>query len=370
MRIGLFIDTDNYGGAEAIVTSLATYLRERGHELTLYHFGNPYLERLATEKGLRARRVGHHHEYKRTARLPWFARHFARQLVADEIDLLHSHLFGPIAAGGVACRMAGIPHVGTLHDVYIVQERPIRALLLRIVYWLGTELVCVSERMAEYYSQSAGIPLRRLRVIRNGVDLAVYGASQRVRAPGELVRLIMVGRLDAIKRHDLWLRVLARLHGEARWHAQVVGDGPQKDSLLALRHALGLDERVAFLGQRGDVAALLAAADVFLLVSDSEGMSLSLVEAVASGLPAIVTDVGNNAELVRHRWNGFVVQPGDAEAIEAALRTLIADGDLRKRFGDNARSLSGERLDSSRALAAYLGLYGEIAAGRARQNSV
>ena len=362
MNIGFFIDTDNYGGAESIVISLATYLDGHGHRLTLYHFGNPFLERLCSERGMRSRYVTHRSEYKRTIRLPWFARPFAKLLEADGIDVLHSHLFGPIVAGGVACRLAGIPHVGTLHDVYIVQERPIRAHLLKLVRLLGTELVCVSEPMAQYYSQAARIPLGQLRVIRNGIDLAAYSVPARVRAPEEPVRLIMVGRLDPIKRHDLFLSALARLRDEGRWHATLVGDGPQREALLAQCRALGLEGRVTFLGQRSDVPALLAAADVFLLISDSEGMSLSLVEAVASGLPVVATDVGNNSELVKSSWNGFVVPRGDAAAIEAALRKLIVDDALRAQLGVNARALSGEHIDSRRAFASYLSLYGELVA--------
>jgi glycosyltransferase involved in cell wall biosynthesis len=359
MRIGLFIDTENYGGAESIVSSIAAHTVRTAHRPVIYHFGNPYLERTCVELGIESRKVPYRYAYKRTFRLPWFALRFSRMLERDGIDLLHSHLFGPIVAGGLTCRLAGIPHVGTLHDVYIVQERPIRAQLLRLVQRLGTELVCVSEKMAEYYADAARIPLSRLRVIRNGVDIDLYRGAGRQPRRHDAVRVIMVGRLDAIKRHDLLLRALARLVDVPRWRASIVGDGPERGRLEELARSLGLDARVDFLGQRDDVPALLAGADIFALVSDSEGMSLSLVEALASGLPVIATTVGNNSELVKDGWNGVLLAPGDGAALEKALRALVTDDELRAALGANSGRLSGDALDLRRALASYVSLYEE-----------
>lgn len=356
MRVGVFIDTDNFGGAESIVASIATFLAESHHDVIVYHFGNRFLEEACSRPGVETRIVPRRHWYKKTYRLPVFAYHFARILRADGLDLLHSHLFGPIVAGGLACRLAGIPHVGTLHDVYIVQERPIRAYLLRLVHALGTELVCVGEPMARFYASAAHVPLDAIRVIENGVDLSRFGAEGRRDASGQQPVLIMVGRLDSIKRHDLLLETLARSPNLPPWRLEIVGDGPEREALLSLCGRLNLAQRVEFLGQRDDVPDLLANADVFLLISDSEGMSLSLIEALASGLPSIATKAGNNSELVRDGWNGCLIDPGSSVQLEGALEKLLEDRELRLSFGVNSREMSAG-LDLHHTLSAYLRLY-------------
>lgn len=357
MRVGLFIDTHNFGGAEAVVTSIASFLTEQTHDVVLYHFGNDYLERSCVRLGIRDRRVGDEFFYKKTYRLPIFAARFSRALKADRLDLLHSHLFGSIVAGGLSCRLSGIPHIGTLHDVYIVEERPVRAKLLFLVHVLGTRLVCVSDQMAEYYASVTGIDRAKLMVIKNGVDIAKFATGDRPTGPRDVLRLIMVGRLDRIKRHDLLFDALDRLGDRRDWHVDIVGDGPERQALEERCRQLGLAEHIAFLGQRDDVPRLLADSDLFVLVSDSEGMSLSLIEAIASGLPVIATRVGNNAELVTDGQNGFLIPPGGIQELASALAALLDDERLRREFGARSRQLASEQLDVGRTLSSYMALY-------------
>jgi glycosyltransferase involved in cell wall biosynthesis len=356
MRVGLFIDTENFGGAESLVLAIASALRSQ-HEPVLYHFGNRFLEDACTERNIECKRLGSHKSYKKIWRTPLFAYPFSRVLRADRIDVLHSHLSGAVFGGGLAAWLAGVPHVGTLHDVYVVQERPVRARLLEVVHRLGTTLVCVSQQMADYYAGVMNVPAAQLRVVRNGVDLGRYAAAARPRSATERPGLIMVGRLDPIKRHDLVLTALAELPRELSWKLEIVGDGPERQRLEGLAARLGLDGRVSFLGLRADIPQLLAAADVFLLVSDSEGMSLSLIEAVASGLPVVATDVGNNSELVKHSCNGYVIAPGDRESLGRSLRALLDDPSLRRSFGECSSKLASVALDFRTTLSSYLEIY-------------
>jgi glycosyltransferase involved in cell wall biosynthesis len=239
----------------------------------------------------------------------------------------------------------------------VVQERPVRARLLEVAHRLGTTLVCVSQQMADYYAGVMNVPAAQLRVVRNGVDLGRYAAAARPRSATERPGLIMVGRLDPIKRHDLVLTALAELPRELSWKLEIVGDGPERQRLEGLAARLGLDGRVSFLGLRADIPQLLAAADVFLLVSDSEGMSLSLIEAVASGLPVVATDVGNNSELVKHSCNGYVIAPGDRESLGRSLRALLDDPSLRRSFGECSSKLASVALDFRTTLSSYLEIY-------------
>ena len=357
MRIGLFIDTENFGGAESILISTLAYLRKCGHEVVVYSFGNPALESACLAHGAEIRMAPLRHRYKSASGLPSFAWAFSKVLRQDGIEILHSHLFGPIVGGGAACWLARVPHIGTLHDVYIVQERPLRAKLLTLVNMLGTKLVCVSEQMRDYYSAASMIRPSRLTVVRNGVDIESFARERNRADTAASVTIIMVGRLHPIKRHDLMIRALASLTSLRTWRLRILGDGPMLAALEELCNVLGISDRVEFLGRRHDVAVQLGTADIFGLVSDSEGMSLSLIEALASGLPIIATDVGNNAELVVNGRNGFLIPAGDPDALAAALRTLIEDPAMRRRFGDSSSAFAGESLEIGSMLKAYQSMY-------------
>ena len=136
----------------------------------------------------------------------------------------------------------------------------------------------------------------------------------------------------------------------------LVGDGPLRAEIEQQVGALGLGSRVRFLGIRPDVPDLLASADVFALPSVSEAASLTLMEAMASGLPVVVTDVGGNPELVTHGVEGLLIPRRDARAGAEALRTLLSDPSLRARMGQAAAS----RARSQYRLDATIQRYGEL----------
>jgi len=123
-----------------------------------------------------------------------------------------------------------------------------------------------------------------------------------------------------------------------------VGDGPLRQELQ--KQAA---DRVSFLGQRADVAELLAGFDVFVLPSNTEGMSIALLEAMAAGCPIVVTAVGGNIELIKHMQTGLVVPPNDETALRAAIERLLADRVLAARLGTAARAVA-EKDHSAKAM--------------------
>src|SRR6185437_190945 len=170
MRIAQFIDTYTHGGAETIVLDLSRALRDAGHAPVVLHFGSAYLESRCREVGIDELTVPRLDLYKSIRTLPRFALELRRVLRDQRIDVLHSHLFGPITAGALAARLAGVEHVGTLHDIHIVAERPARVRLLQAANFLGTRLVAVSDDMIEFYRAHARFTRRGLQCIYNGVD--------------------------------------------------------------------------------------------------------------------------------------------------------------------------------------------------------
>jgi glycosyltransferase involved in cell wall biosynthesis len=174
-----------------------------------------------------------------------------------------------------------------------------------------------------------------------------------------------VGRLTPVKDQRSLLLALAEMRTASpdifrRLRAIIVGDGPLRGSLSALVSELGLDDVAWLAGDRKDVPDLLATMDVFVLPSLAEGISNTVLEAMASGLPVIATSVGGNVELVTDGYNGGLVPAGDPVTLAGALKTLLEDAPLRQRQGINSRQTVCERFDWNRAVDAYLGVYDEL----------
>ena len=156
-------------------------------------------------------------------------------------------------------------------------------------------------------------------------------------APG--VRIVgTVGRLNPVKDQATLLRAFARVHAQSADTALVlVGDGALRAGLEAQSAALGLGEAVRFLGDRSDVRQLLQGFDAFVLSSLSEGYSMALLEACASGLPIVATDVGGNREIVAEGRNGLMVAPADEAALAEAMAALLNEPARAARMGQAGR---------------------------------
>jgi glycosyltransferase involved in cell wall biosynthesis len=145
-----------------------------------------------------------------------------------------------------------------------------------------------------------------------------------------------------------------------------VGEGPLRGALEARAAAPELDGAVFFAGHRADVPAILSRCDLFTLSSLEEGMPNALLEAMAAGLPAVVTDVGGNAEVVEDGMTGYLVPAADPEALAGRLTELLLDPDLRRRQGEAARGRFESRFTVGRMISAYHALYDEILKPAAR----
>jgi glycosyltransferase involved in cell wall biosynthesis len=218
---------------------------------------------------------------------------------------------------------------------------------------LTTATICVSDR-----ERQAGLAARTCRaertvVIPNAVDAA---AAPQARHGGAPPRIVTVGRLAAPKDPLTLVHALGAIAGRD-WTAELIGDGPQHADVAAAVHALGLEGAVRLAGERHDVPQRLAEADVFVLSSRSEGAPLSVLEAMAAGLPVVASAVGGVPELVEDGVTGVLVAPGDPAALAAVLERLLADGDLRRRLGAAGRERVLARFDLEPMRRAHVDLY-------------
>lgn len=230
----------------------------------------------------------------------------------------------------------------------------------------GARFVSVSEAGRRQLHDQDGVPSDRIDVLRNGVDLRQFGGLQngtreRMRASFEFDDLTFVvgtvGSLTPVKQHATLIRAVA-CAAEYVPHIRllVVGDGPLRASLTEQARAAGIANRVVFAGRREDVPALMRCMDAYVCSSASEGMSNALLEAMATGLPVIATDVGDNARMVRNGIDGRIVEPSSCAAIADALTLLARNPDHHRGFAAAARTRA-EEYDFDRTVHAYEAYY-------------
>ena len=213
-----------------------------------------------------------------------------------------------------------------------------------------------------------GFAGKRIEVIENGIAVERYGpaadiAEQKRKLGFDPRRryIVHVARHHPVKDQPMLLRSFAAMAADAPdVDLLMAGDGPLRGELEGLARSLGIADRTKFLGIRPDVPELLRAADIFALTSVSEAASLTLLEAMATGLPAVVTDVGGNPEIVRHEREGLLVPRGDWNACGDALRRLVREPLLAKALGEAARARANEKYRLEGTIDAYHALYRRV----------
>jgi sugar transferase (PEP-CTERM/EpsH1 system associated) len=233
--------------------------------------------------------------------------------------------------------------------------------------------VALSRDLEAYLLERVGVPPARVTHIYNGVDADRFRASPAGRAPlpgspfndPRLFVIGTVGRLEAVKDQMNLARALTLVLAQAPQAAQrlrwiVVGDGPQRATIEQAVRAAGAESVVWFAGERSDVADVLRALDCFVLPSLAEGISNTLLEAMATALPVIATRVGANADLMDDGRAGQLVPRGDPQALAGAILAYLADPAAVRRDGAAGRQIVERRFSLERMIEAYGTLYGRL----------
>jgi len=216
--------------------------------------------------------------------------------------------------------------------------------------------VAVSEAVRQRLIAGYHYPAESVVTIYNGVDISQFLQARQGSQDGGThgVNMVCVARLSPVKRIDLLLESLALLAAHPiPWTCRIVGGGPIEEELRTKAQALGLTSRVEFTGHVQDVRPYLTQAHFAVLSSEKEGLPLSLVEIMASGLPCVVTDVGGNREIVVQGRTGLLVEFGSPERLAEAIRFMIDSPDERKRLGEEAKRFVQDRFDSRQMIESY-----------------
>lgn len=353
------------GGAEILASRIARRLRDSVRFVFACLDDRGSLADELTRDGFTVHRLGRRPGFDWSCVL-----RLSRFLRDENVDVVHAHQYAPFFYA-MSARLRGPrkPIVFTEHGRHQPDHpRRKRMIFNRLFLSRRDRCIGVGQAVRTALIENEGLPTARVEVIYNGVDIEAY-ASETDRAegrrllraaPGEFV-IIQVARLDYLKDHDTALRTMARAVSAVP-HARLVfvGDGPERQAIESRIRALQLDDQVRLLGTRGDVKRLLPGADLFLLTSISEGIPLTLIEAMAAGLPVVSTDVGGVAEVVTDGVSGLLAPAGNVVALADGIRRLAADPALRRQFSLAGQSRARERFDETAMCRQYQQLYAEL----------
>jgi sugar transferase (PEP-CTERM/EpsH1 system associated) len=339
----------NVGGMEKLLTEFARHLDREAFD---QHFVS--LERggqVADELESAGQKVSSLD--KRPGLRPATLVRLAKLLRRLQPDIVHTHNTAAFFYAVPAARLARVPAVvHTRHGQRnLATKRQNRA--FRFLSRFVDCMVCVSED-GRRLSIKEGIDPRKTRTIWNGIDLARFSYS----GPTPNGPAIIVARLVPEKDVETLVRATAIVAQERPdFRLNIVGDGACKPSLEELAAQLGLSDCIRFLGEMHSIAELLARASVFILPSLTEGISLTLLEAMATGVPVVATNVGGNPEVVVDGETGLLVQPGSPALLANAMARVLSEPELARQMGVAGRRRVEEHFDVCRMLREYEALY-------------
>ncbi|MDJ0973197.1 MAG: glycosyltransferase [Planctomycetota bacterium] len=282
-------------------------------------------------------------------------------------DVLHTHMGKAGALGRAAARLTGVRVVHTLHGHHLDEEgllgRGTRA-AERVLGRLGDALVCLSaSQRDDVVVRHRVVPGDRVHVIEPGFDVEGFREAAGPRPekpPAEPLQLLWTGRFVDVKRPLALLDVVAAMQTPVTLTA--LGEGPLRTAFLAAAEVRGLTKRVHAPGAVTDVAPQVARADALVLTSRSEGVPLSVLEAMVVGTPVVVPAVGGLVDVVTDGETGRLAPAGDDAALATALDALAADPDARAALAARARTMACARFAAERLADETAALYGRLAA--------
>jgi glycosyltransferase involved in cell wall biosynthesis len=325
-RLVFLIVSLSYAGAQTQMLALANTLKARGWDIRVITMMTPEGQTIVP--------------MLEELNIPWVSLDVARgssnplgpvfklRTILREYQptILHSHMIHANILARLTRVFTSIPVViCTAHNT--IEGGRAREIIYRLTDPLCDHTTNVSQAAVDRYIKVGVAPQRKISLLRNGIDVSRFLPKSEVRNTlrqklnlGDTFTYLAVGRLDDQKDYDTMLRAFAHTR-EKNTKLLIVGEGPHLEKLKALTRELKLETRIQFLGVRSDVPDLMQATDAYLMSSVMEGLPMVILEAAASALPIVTTDVGGNREIVSEK-SGFIVPPSDVQALTRAIDKL------------------------------------------------
>jgi L-malate glycosyltransferase len=352
MKIAHVVDSMEVGGAEILVSQMCRLQREQGHAPCVYAVAalGALGERMRAEGFSVQPNVGRH--------LSDATRNFLRIFKASPPDVVHLHNPTPTIYAAAAARIAGVPSVlSTRHSLVAPPRNRVMECKYSVAAKFCDWIVGICDATTNNLKSIHTVSTRKISRVYNGT-IPLSRVEKDCWPPKSGFTLVYVGRLAPVKNHVLLLNAfraaLSSMPGLRLW---MVGDGTERSALESIAAELGIKDEVTFWGQQLDVAPFFSAADAFIMSSKSEGLPISLLQAFSLGIPAIVTDVGGMAEVVRLAQAGLIVPAADAGEMSTAILRLANNPGEWGHFSTNAEAAFESHFTLKTMANAYMDLY-------------
>ena len=353
------------GGMENGVVNLCNRLNPEEFEAAICVFEDGG----ALEEKVDSTRVQVHRVKRHFGNDPTVPLRLMRLLRRERYQVLHTHNWVTICEGYFAARAARVPRVVHGEHGYPFETRPRNIGVQRYLWRRIDRVTAVASPLADDLARTLNYPREHVSVIANGVDTEKFcpgpPCRDSIRAdfglPSQGILVGTVARLDPVKNHVGLIQAASLLRARGTdLHLVFAGDGPERRALMRLATELGVDDRLHMLGNVTEVERLLNAFDAFVLNSNAEGMSNTLLEAMASGLPIIATRVGSNADLIVDGESGVLINPGADEELACALERFVSQPSSAQRLAEEARNRAEQLFGLQQMVAQYQTLYREV----------
>jgi glycosyltransferase involved in cell wall biosynthesis len=352
MKIVQVMPDFGLAGAETMVENLSCGLAAEGCDVLVISFFD--LHTAITERienrGIKIKYLG-----KKRGFDPSIISKMRKIIKAYQPDVIHTHRY-VLPYAFLASMGFKAKRVHTVHSVAQKEQTKVGKNINRVLFrYFNVVPVALSKEIQRTIQEVYGLPDNRIPVVFNGIDLSRCIVKESY-ARKDTFTVLHIGRFMDVKNHELLLRSFARFkgqHSDAR--LQLLGDGELKENMMQLAGQLNITDAVEFAGLQSNVYPWLHNADVFILPSKFEGMPMTLIEAMGTGLPIIASNVGGIPDMLSSQKEALLIEPKEEKIIEA-LEMVYSDAKKREYWGRNA--LQRSSLFSSQAMARkYLQLY-------------
>ena len=342
----------NIGGISSYVLTLATGMKERGHNVYIASSGGQLLPRFSS---LGIIYIPLPIKTKSEVSYKVFISKFklARYIKEKNIEIIHANTRVTQVLSFLIQRTSGIPYVSTCHGFFK------KRLFRRIFPCWGNKVIAISESVKEHLIRDFKVKEEDIRVIHSGIDVDRFRderretREQRKKALGlgEGPLIGMIARLSEEKGHTYLIKAMPEVISRIpQAKLLIVGEGRMRRQLVNLTQEMGLEKSVFFLPSLMYTQEVLSCMDLFVLPSLKEGLGLALMEAMACGLAVIGSDVGGIKSLIQDRYNGLLVKAADSRELSDAILELLQNPDQAKSLGNNARIFINQNFPKEKML--------------------
>ena len=353
------------GGTEQVIRQLVLGSRgqEVEHEIVCIDGQVGAIGEQMREEGIPVHRV---------SRTPGFDRKLIKNLRdlirTRDVSIVHCHQYTPFLYGRLAALGTGAKVVFTEHGRFYPDRYRYKAALINpLLALLTPAVVAISRATQNALAKYEFMPKSKIQVIYNGIQPLKADPARISELRSQLAIPVgsfvygTVSRLDPVKNQTMMLESFARcLRDYPESYLLMVGDGPERQALEALAGSLGISEKVCFTGFINEPAQHLALMDAFLLSSHTEGTSMTLLEAMSLGIPAVVTAVGGNVEVVEHELSGLIAPDADTAAFAQEMARLQMHSSLREQISAAARARFQSQFSAEAMVENYLRIYHQL----------